>query len=292
MYGGDPIPARNNLYIPLYATVLEHPKTLHLADLLDIEPEHAMMHMACIWLWALTHVENGSLKGISPRGLARIARWPGDGEAFATALRTVGFLNGGKSLHDWQDYAGKVATKRQHQADWIREKRHSQSTSGRQPVDVDSTSRPVRRPDLDLDLDLDSTPNGVHAESDNSAQPVTREKAASVVKNHPPKHRKPDPLWDALIAALNINVDDLSRGARGKINAALKQMREIPNPVTPEEIPALVREHVGRFDFDATPNSLASNIHRLREPQRATGRNKRAIDDDGWDEHRRRQGQQ
>lgn len=117
-------------WIEVHQSLPTHRKTLALADELNIEPVHAVGHLTCLWLWALDNAPDGSLANISPRTLARAAQWRKEPQVFADALAASGLVNEDRSIHDWDDYAGRLIERRKRDAD---RKRTERSTPPDQP---------------------------------------------------------------------------------------------------------------------------------------------------------------
>jgi hypothetical protein len=92
-----------------------------------------------------------------------------------------------------------------------------------------------------------------------------------------PKKRRIDPLWDAVVAGLGIDTGSITSSARGAINLALKELRGVSNPVTPEEIPKLVAAYqTGGYIWALTPSTLTKYLHELRVPaKRSSGRGRK-----------------
>ena len=55
--------------------------------------------------------------GLSPRTIAAGAGWRGDARAFADALVQAGWLDGDGTIHDWQEYAGRLIERRRQDAE-------------------------------------------------------------------------------------------------------------------------------------------------------------------------------
>jgi hypothetical protein len=94
---------------------------LALAEDLDMQPAHIVGHIACLWLWAVDNAPDGDVRGTSDRTLARAAGWEGDAATFVAALRSNGFLDQTRRLHDWDDYTGRLQEQRERQRDRKRE---------------------------------------------------------------------------------------------------------------------------------------------------------------------------
>jgi hypothetical protein len=88
--------------------ILEHPKTIELAAVLDIPEPFAVGLLECLWQHVAKYFPHGDITTLKPAVLARSIRYPGDGNALWDALLSCGFLdsNGAQTwVHDWSDHA-------------------------------------------------------------------------------------------------------------------------------------------------------------------------------------------
>ena len=105
-------------WIESHQSLKEHPKTLRLAELLDVEVPSAIGYLHCFWWWCLDYAETGDLSKFTARTIARGSLWTGEGELFLTALIKAGFVDQEgetRLLHDWGAYTGKLISSRQEQ---------------------------------------------------------------------------------------------------------------------------------------------------------------------------------
>ena len=73
-----------------------------------------------------------------------------------------------------------------------------------------------------------------------------------------PRERVPDDLWDALVAALDLEPDGITKSRRGKLNAALRDLREVG--ATPAEVTRRAKRYQREHpDWPFTENALASH---------------------------------
>ena len=134
-------------WIESHQALAKHPKTLKLARKLNIHIAQAIGHLHLFWWWAMEYAQDGDLSHCDPDDIAIAADWPGDAQHFVNTLVEVGFIdlseNGVLSIHDWQDYAGKLIAKRAADAERKRKERSKQDvqrTSNGNPTDVQRMS--------------------------------------------------------------------------------------------------------------------------------------------------------
>jgi DNA-binding transcriptional MocR family regulator len=76
------------------------------------------------------------------------------------------------------------------------------------------------------------------------------------------KKRQPDPLWDTMLNVCGINPQTLTGTERGRVNRALKELREVN--ATPEDIRARANAYKTKYPGAAlTPTALAANWSQL-----------------------------
>ena len=98
-------------WIQVYTNLPQHPKTSKLAealklDIKNIEPESAAVGiLISLWTWALQNQPDGDLANCSDRVIARACGWSGKPEVLVKALTESGFLDGIRTIHDWDEYA-------------------------------------------------------------------------------------------------------------------------------------------------------------------------------------------
>ncbi len=87
---------------------LEHPKTLALADALEIMDCFALGILEAFWHHVGKYHEDGDITSLSPRVLCRSIRYTGDAAHLFAVLKECGFIdekNGKLLVHDWADHA-------------------------------------------------------------------------------------------------------------------------------------------------------------------------------------------
>lgn len=117
-------------WIESHQSMLRHRKTTRAAQLLRMDRYKFIGHMHALWWWGLDNAgPEGQLPGVTADEITEAAGIKvTQTTAFVGALEDVGFLEiteNGYVLHDWWDYAGKLAQKRE--ADREKNRRNQQA---------------------------------------------------------------------------------------------------------------------------------------------------------------------
>jgi hypothetical protein len=107
-----------------------HPKTLKLARLLGIPKVQAVGHLQYLWWWATDYAQDGNLSHYEALDIAIGGEWEDDPDAFVDALVRACFLDRDGdhlTLHDWDDYAGRLIERREKNAQRMRNARAAQN---------------------------------------------------------------------------------------------------------------------------------------------------------------------
>jgi len=126
-------------WIESHQHLADHPKTRKLARILDISKPTTIGHLHCLWWWALDYADDGILSDFDTLDIAIGAEWEGDPDQFVSALTRAGFvddIDGVLSIHDWEDYAGKLVNRRRKNAKRMRDARASDNAD---EIDSDET---------------------------------------------------------------------------------------------------------------------------------------------------------
>jgi 5-methylcytosine-specific restriction endonuclease McrA len=102
-------------WIESHQSLRDHPKTRKLSHILGTSLPATIGHLQCLWWWAIDYAEDGNLSRFDTTDIAIGGEWDQNAETFVDALVTVGFLNyaaEGLTVHDWDDYAGKLIERR------------------------------------------------------------------------------------------------------------------------------------------------------------------------------------
>jgi hypothetical protein len=102
-------------WIESHQEMKDNPKTIRLARRLKIEVPHAIGCLHCLWWWAISYAQDGTLYQYDNIDIAYAMMWQGDPDEFVEALKIERFLDvdeNGYSIHDWWNYAGKLLEKR------------------------------------------------------------------------------------------------------------------------------------------------------------------------------------
>ena len=101
-----------------------------------------------LWCWAMKYADGGDLSPYERIEVALGIGWKGDPDALFAALMGARFIEkDGVTIHDWEDYAGKLVHRRQRNAQRMREARaeHGQGTCDARASHVQDTC-PASRP--------------------------------------------------------------------------------------------------------------------------------------------------
>jgi hypothetical protein len=125
-------------WIESHAELRDHPKTDLLMELLGLTRRDAVGLIHFVWWRALTYAPTGDLTPFTDGQVARWADWEGNPADLIAGLHMAGFLDAGRQLHDWQEYAGRWIDRREANATRKREARAARAnrTSPGHPPDV------------------------------------------------------------------------------------------------------------------------------------------------------------
>jgi hypothetical protein len=112
-------------WIESHQGLATHRKLKAFKRALRIKTPQAIGHLHLLWWWALDNAADGKLAGVDPADIAEIAMWPGNAEKFLEALKAAGFVDPDLSLHDWDDYAGKLIDRRKANTERVRQHRNA-----------------------------------------------------------------------------------------------------------------------------------------------------------------------
>lgn len=107
-------------WLESHQSLRDHPKKDRLAELLfngtvpnDVSDYAAAGLLHYLWYWALDYAHDGDLAKFSDSQVAKGCRWNGDSLLLVKALIEAGFVNKDRSLHDWDEYAGRLLATRE-----------------------------------------------------------------------------------------------------------------------------------------------------------------------------------
>ena len=144
--------------------ILEHVKTMELADSLGIMEPFAVGLLEVFWHWVAKYHPRGEITGTKPYLFARAIRYAGDAEKLWCALEGCGFIDRVESdrllVHDWSEHADNAV----HQ---LLKKRGESFADGNQPF-----SRQFSRQRKEEEKD-------VHKPNVNSSQTVWQSQSQS-----------------------------------------------------------------------------------------------------------------
>jgi hypothetical protein len=102
-------------WIESHQSLGHHPKTLRLAHELRCNVPCAVGYLHFFWWWAVDYAPDGVVSAADQAVIARACMWSKKSEQFWAALLSAGFVEHsecGLRIHDWMDYAGKLAEQR------------------------------------------------------------------------------------------------------------------------------------------------------------------------------------
>jgi hypothetical protein len=99
-------------WIESHADLRDHPKLDLLMELLGIPRRDAVGLLHFVWWRALTYAPSGDLSDMTDGQIARWADWDGDPGHLVSGLKTAGFIDSARTIHDWDDFAGRWIDRR------------------------------------------------------------------------------------------------------------------------------------------------------------------------------------
>lgn len=157
------------------------PEVFKIAELCEIEPEHAFGCLVSIWIWADQHTEKGNAPSVTKKLLERISGVSG----FADAMLEVGWLvldEFGATFPNFDRHNGKTAKNRALTAKRVANHKEKSNAKGNARGNATSVSSALPREEKRRDI-KNSTANAVEQKS-----------AAAATAEHP----KPDKFPMAL----------------------------------------------------------------------------------------------
>jgi hypothetical protein len=103
-------------WIESHQSLGTHRKLMALCQALHIDDTRAVGMLHYLWWWALDNAPDGNITGVSDKTLAVASHWKGSPDLWVTTLRQVGLVDEDatmRTLHNWEDYAGKLVSARE-----------------------------------------------------------------------------------------------------------------------------------------------------------------------------------
>jgi len=126
-------------WIEVHQSLPTHRKTKKFARELGLKAQagtaQAIGHLTMLWLWSVDNAIDGDLSGVDPQDIADAAGWIKAPRILIGALFDSGFLDEGMVIHDWDDYAGKLATSMESKKTGNRERQRRFREKNQQPGD-------------------------------------------------------------------------------------------------------------------------------------------------------------
>lgn len=130
-------------WIESHQALGQHPKTRKLARKLGCSVPAAVGHLQFLWWWALDYAPDGNVTRFEEDDIADAVLWEGAGSQLVAALIDSGFIDlegDEKTIHDWDEYAGRLLDKR---AANTRRKQESRARHASVTRDTPVTPAPV-----------------------------------------------------------------------------------------------------------------------------------------------------
>lgn len=131
------------MWIESHQSLARHPKLIRLAARLKINRPQAIGHLHLLWWWTLDYAPNGDVSAFASCEIAAAAEWNGPAEGFFEALKAEKWIDEDGTIHDWDEYAGKLLEKRKADAERKAAKRKKSAGC---PSDVHGTAQVHNQP--------------------------------------------------------------------------------------------------------------------------------------------------
>lgn len=275
-----------------------HPKLRLLAKELDISIPETIGHLHLLWWWAVDYAEDGDVtryKDFIPFA----AQFEGDADKFVKALIDFGWLDEVDNkliIHDWLEYTGALIEIRQKDAERKRQSRqrsNSKTNENRSNGTVNTTREWEPAVIIDQSEDYEVVNLNKFSKNVSVGRPGDVQGMSSVDKTREDKTREdnidsnevaintyefPDfeetvidissehkKIFSVLCNTLGYDPSELTASARGQLNKATKELKDINIDV--RDIPVRARNHILSFGFKATPTSLTKHWANLKTVQ-------------------------
>lgn len=219
-----------------------HPKTRKLARLLCTSIPAVVGHLHFFWWWALDFAQDGSLAKFDADEIADAALWEGDSTTFYRALITAGFvdeLDDDTTIHDWDEFAGRLIDKRKANAERMRQARAANDETRATHVQRTFHARAgATVPNRTVPNPTSQGDGGDNPSPSRAARPVAAADAGGK-KGRGSVPAKTDPIWDALCEVTGVT--PVLKAERSKRGGVVKQLKEVG--ATPEQVHA----HAARY---------------------------------------------
>lgn len=101
-------------WIEAHQELANHPKTKKLAYKLSLNKPSTIGSMMLLWWWAIDYAPDGDLSKYDSAIIADVMCYRGKNpDKLISALIESGFLNENKTIHDWDEYGGKLIIARE-----------------------------------------------------------------------------------------------------------------------------------------------------------------------------------
>ena len=271
-----------------------HPKLRLLAKELDITIPETIGHLHLMWWWAVDYAEDGDVTRYRDF-IPFAAQFEGDPDKFIKALVNHGWLDEVDNkliIHDWLEYTGALIEIRQKDAE--RKRKSRQRTNAKNKDNKDNYSREWE-PAVEIDQSDDYSVVNLNKFNSNVSEghPMDIQGMSAVDKTREDKTREDNTnsnevalsdyefpnfeetvidissehkkIFSVLCNTLGYDPGELTASARGQLNKATKELKDINIDI--RDIPVRARNHILSFGFKATPTSLTKHWANLKTVQ-------------------------
>jgi len=234
-----------------------HPKLTLIASDLEISKVEALGYLHLMWYWVLKFCDDGDITkyiDIFPTEIG----WKGDSDLFIDTLVKRGFIDktskGKYTIHDWLDYSGKYFEKKE--ANRLRVEKHRQNKAN---SSVTSHYTDITEP-------LQEHYGNALEENRIEENRIEENNIGLATQDGTSDNSNRDLIFETLATVCGYDWKGvMTRDERGRINKAVKQLKDIG--ATPEDIQIRAQNFVLSYGFNPAPQSITSLYSKLVKVQ-------------------------
>lgn len=130
-------------WFELHEQFARHRKVARLAGELSISRMEAKGYVVSLWCWVTAQKQDGDLSEISDIEIAAGCDWEGDPSTFVRALKSAGWIDRDRHVHDWSEMGVRLLRGMRERKANERKEKKSGGASGDGPAIVARQSRPT-----------------------------------------------------------------------------------------------------------------------------------------------------